>query len=371
MEAERDAEALLPARPLDGAAGPRRALGRTALRPAGAADRSAGTAHLHRHDALHPRPATAPSSASPAPPRSRRRSSSAPARRPTRRSPKCSGCTRRVKGSCRRPAGAHPPGTRLLRLRPGADALDPGGDRRLRPGDVRDAGAAAATRTSASGSGRTTSASASSSACRAARCPAATVEFKAWFDGRLASPDLQATEHGLEMAPLVAFRQPVPAAARGNIALQNHIIKGTLPPRVREIFGIRWSRAHESSFRAMAATHRRARGAFPHRMRRGRNDVFFDVVTETERARGGTATPQLGARLAPQLWRLTRLYRGGKSPERPVRRRPRSGRRRARSDRGSGCRVRSPGVRQPAALGVAPSSARSRPTSPSSFAVVR
>ena len=91
------------------------------------------------------------------------------------------------------------------------------------------------------------------------------------------------------------LRQPVPAPARGNLAVQNHIIKGTLPPRVREIFGIRWSRAHEASFRAMAAAHRRARRLFPHRMRRGRNDVFFDVVTQAERQRGGTATPQLRA----------------------------------------------------------------------------
>jgi uncharacterized protein (DUF2236 family) len=120
-------------------------------------------------------------------------------------------------------------------------------------------------------------------------------EFKAWFDGKLAAPDLHATAHGLEMAPLVAFHQPVPAAARGNIVVQNHIIKGTLPPRVREIFGIPWSRAHESSFRAMAATHRRTRRAFPRRMRRGRNDVFFDVVTKAERRRGGTVTPQLRA----------------------------------------------------------------------------
>jgi uncharacterized protein (DUF2236 family) len=123
--------------------------------------------------------------------------------------------------------------------------------------------------------------------------PASHREFKAWFDGRLAAPDLQATEHALEMAPLVAFRQPVPAAARGNLAVQNHLIKGTLPPRVREIFAIRWSRAHESSFRALAAAHRRARRAFPRRMRRGRNDVFFDVVTKAERERGGTPTPQL------------------------------------------------------------------------------
>jgi len=109
----------------------------------------------------------------------------------------------------------------------------------------------------------------------------------------LSSPDLQATEHGLEMAPLVAFEQPVPAAARGNIIAQNHIIKGTLPPRVREIFGIRWGRTHERTFQAMAAAHRRARHYFPRPVRRGRNDVFFDVVTKTESERGGTRTPRL------------------------------------------------------------------------------
>ena len=118
-------------------------------------------------------------------------------------------------------------------------------------------------------------------------------EFSAWWEERMTSPDLQATDHGLAMAPLVAFHQPVPAPARGNIVAQNHIIKGTLPPRVREIFGIRWGRGHEALYRSMTAAHRRARRFFPHRVRRGRNDVFFDVVTESERRRGGTRTPQL------------------------------------------------------------------------------
>jgi uncharacterized protein (DUF2236 family) len=126
--------------------------------------------------------------------------------------------------------------------------------------------------------------------------PASYPEFRDWFEGRLASPDLQATEHGLEMAPMVAFEQPVPAAARGNLALQNHIIKGTLPPRVREIFGIRWSAAHERSFRAVTAAHRRARRAFPRTIRRGRNDYFFDLDSRVERERGGTRTPQLAGR---------------------------------------------------------------------------
>jgi uncharacterized protein (DUF2236 family) len=125
--------------------------------------------------------------------------------------------------------------------------------------------------------------------------PATHREFKAWLDERLSAPDLHATPHGLEMAPLVAFKQPVPAAARGNLAIQNLIIKGTLPPQVREIFDIPWSRAHESTFRALTATHRRTRRFFPRPMRRGRNDVFFDVVTKAERQRGGTRTPQLSS----------------------------------------------------------------------------
>jgi len=121
--------------------------------------------------------------------------------------------------------------------------------------------------------------------------PATAVEFDAWFRGKLASPDLYATEHALEMAPLVAFRQPVPLPARLNLETQNLIVKGTTPPRVREIFGIRWSAAHERAFRSVTATHRGARHAMPRQMRRGRNDYFFNVVTQREKRRGGTRNP--------------------------------------------------------------------------------
>lgn len=123
--------------------------------------------------------------------------------------------------------------------------------------------------------------------------PATHREFAAWWEEKLASPALHATDHALEMAPLVAFEQPVPRTARGNIAVQNLVIKGTLPPRVREIFGIPWSPAHEAAFQAVAAAHRRTRPAFPRRLRRGRNDYFFDVVTQMEKRRGGTSTPRI------------------------------------------------------------------------------
>lgn len=123
--------------------------------------------------------------------------------------------------------------------------------------------------------------------------PGSYPEFAAWWEEKLASPDLHATDHALEMAPLVAFEQPVPRSARGNIAVQNLVIKGTLPPRVRRIFGIPWSATHETAFRTIAAAHRRARPVFPHRLRRGRNDYFFDLVTAHEKHRGGTPTPRV------------------------------------------------------------------------------
>jgi uncharacterized protein (DUF2236 family) len=129
-----------------------------------------------------------------------------------------------------------------------------------------------------------------------AEVPGSHREFRAWFEERLASPGLVATPHALAMAPLVAFEQPVPLPMRPNLATQNLIIKGTLPPRVREIFGIRWSGAHERAFRTVTASHRRARLAFPRPMRRGRNDFFFERVTNAEHRRGGTPTPELGAR---------------------------------------------------------------------------
>jgi uncharacterized protein (DUF2236 family) len=125
--------------------------------------------------------------------------------------------------------------------------------------------------------------------------PATYPEFAAWFAAKLASPDLHATPHALAFAPVVAFEHPVPRGARLNLAAQNLIIKGTLPPRVRETFGIAWGAREERAFWALAAAHRRAHRLMPHAVRRGRNDRFFDIVATGERLRGGTPTPELGA----------------------------------------------------------------------------
>ena len=126
-----------------------------------------------------------------------------------------------------------------------------------------------------------------------AAAPATYHEFRSWWKAQLASPDLHATSHALEVAPLVAFEQPVPTVARGNLALQNLVIAGTLPRRVREIFDISWSQTHEIAFRVFTANHRLVRHLVPRQLRRGRNGFFFDAVIRFERRRGGTATPEV------------------------------------------------------------------------------
>jgi uncharacterized protein (DUF2236 family) len=125
-------------------------------------------------------------------------------------------------------------------------------------------------------------------------------KFAAWFDEKLCSPDLHATAHALEFAPIVAFEQPLPRAGRLNLASLNLIIKGTLPPRVREIFDISWGPRQEAAFRGLVAVHRRGvRPLMPRNARRGRNDSFFDVVADSERRRGGTPMRRLGVSEVP------------------------------------------------------------------------
>ena len=198
--------------------------------------------------------------------------------------------------------------------------MDAGGDRRLRPGDVRDDGAAAE-RSRARGplAGLRPLRRAVRAAARA-RSRRPTASSAPGSTARLASPDLHATEHALEMAPLVAFEQPVPLPARGNLAAQNHIIKGTLPPRVREIFGIRWTRAHEATFQPIAAAPPPrpppASPAVPPRPQRR-----LLRRRPAHRAGRGTPTPELppgaSASAGRVPWRTCRV--SGRCPERRCR----------------------------------------------------
>ena len=69
---------------------------------------------------------------------------------------------------------------------------------------------------------------------------------------------------------------------------------GSLPPRVRELYGLSWSRVQEAELRAVVAAVRASRPITPRSIRRGRNGTEFDRVarTEAERIERGEYTPQ-------------------------------------------------------------------------------
>lgn len=115
--------------------------------------------------------------------------------------------------------------------------------------------------------------------------PASHREFAEYWEERVRSATFHATADALEMGPRVAFHQPVPLYAQAGIELNTLIIKGTLPVRVRQIYGIRWTPAHGAAWRLAVESVRRSRPLVPHSLRRGRNDRHFDLVAQTERQR--------------------------------------------------------------------------------------
>jgi uncharacterized protein (DUF2236 family) len=54
---------------------------------------------------------------------------------------------------------------------------------------------------------------------------------------------------------------------------------------VRELYGLRWSRAQELAFRATVEAMRRSRPFVPRRVRQGANADAYDLVARTERRR--------------------------------------------------------------------------------------
>ena len=125
--------------------------------------------------------------------------------------------------------------------------------------------------------------------------PGSWAEFKRWFDGRVNGPDSFLTEDARYVGAAVMFH--IPTAWHGYPAMRAHnlVMRGSLPHRVRELYGIGWSSAHEAAFRAVVAGSRATRPLAPDALRRGYNTKFFDDVAEAERARIRHGKPVWGA----------------------------------------------------------------------------
>jgi len=125
--------------------------------------------------------------------------------------------------------------------------------------------------------------------------PATYAGFRAYYEGVLASDGVWLTDEARYMGHASAFEIPMPPSAQAVKRVHDLIMLGSLPPRVRELYGLRFTRAQALAFAAATASARAARRLTPGRSARGRNSRTFDTVAETEASRiaEGRPTPQL------------------------------------------------------------------------------
>lgn len=112
--------------------------------------------------------------------------------------------------------------------------------------------------------------------------PASWAEFREWFDDRLLSEEMHLTPEARRVGFGVAFRIPMGPAQPLARDTHNLIVLGSLPPVVREHYGLRWSRANEIAYRSAVRTLRTARRVYPRSIARGQNAARFDNVARSE-----------------------------------------------------------------------------------------
>lgn len=133
-----------------------------------------------------------------------------------------------------------------------------------------------------------------------ATAPGSYPAFRAWFDAQLAGDDLHLTDEARYMGHASAFEIPMPAHLQGAKRVHDLLMLGSLPPRVRELYGLRWTRSQEARFRAVTLLARRSRPFTPRAVRVGSCRASFEMVATTERRRieRGEPTPQVPAAVA-------------------------------------------------------------------------
>lgn len=114
-----------------------------------------------------------------------------------------------------------------------------------------------------------------------------------YVDCKINGPNAHLTDEARYVGHAVMMEIPHARTRAPAMRVHNVVMKGSLPPRVRELYGLRWTPADAVAFRAAVAASRAARPLTPRSALRGRCTSFFDDVAAAERARieSGRAAP--------------------------------------------------------------------------------
>lgn len=122
-------------------------------------------------------------------------------------------------------------------------------------------------------------------------------EFREWFDATIAGDEVHLTDRARWVGHTIAFEIPVPASRAAAMRIHNLIMLGSLPARVRELYGLDYSHAQRRAFAATVAALRGSRHMAPRVLRQGMNTRHYDLVAATERRRieRGRSTPSFAS----------------------------------------------------------------------------
>lgn len=123
-------------------------------------------------------------------------------------------------------------------------------------------------------------------------------EFREYFDAKVAGPESHLTPEARHVGAAVMFEIPTARWQWPAMRIHNVVIRGSLPERVRRMYGLDWTPSHAAAFRAAVAAHRATRPLTPGAVLRGRNSAHFDGVAAAERRIIGSGRPAPGS-LAP------------------------------------------------------------------------
>jgi uncharacterized protein (DUF2236 family) len=125
--------------------------------------------------------------------------------------------------------------------------------------------------------------------------PASYPEFRAYWEEKLGSDELFLTEEARYVGYATAFEIPLPRARQPGKQIHDLIMLGSLPQRVRELYGLEYTAGQAAAWRATVAFVKALRRGLPRPLAKGYNTGSFELVARTERRRieRGEPTPQV------------------------------------------------------------------------------
>jgi len=128
--------------------------------------------------------------------------------------------------------------------------------------------------------------------------PSSHAGFRDYWERMWTGDELYLTDEARAVALAVAFRIPMPRHLHPSREVHNLVLAGTLPERVRRMFGLRWTRVQELAYRAAVTAIRSTRPIAPERVRCGTNTSSCELVARTERSLVASGRATLPSRVA-------------------------------------------------------------------------